>query len=353
MPSQNEAMDAAHVQQAQKLINGGIKCILDSRDKDGGWSIKMLIGRGFRPAATAMAIKTLVQHPDFGPKNAIVVQGYKVLLGFQQKDGSICTPSEGVNNYQTCLGLMALAASGDPQYKDAMAAAVKYLRSIQILPGGRQPGLFAGTVREDDPRVGGVNYGGLKGTPDLSNLGMWVDAMHDAGVKGDDPAMQRALDFVTRLQNRSESNSQKFAVEGTNDGGFVYSLDKSAAGSGENGKGLRSYGSMSYSGFKSMLYAGVAKDDPRVKAAYAWIRQYWGLDANPNMPGRQSHQGLYYYYQVFAKRCEPGARTRSRTPAARRTTGARNWWTRWRRGSRRTVPGRTTRTAGRKAAACW
>jgi squalene-hopene/tetraprenyl-beta-curcumene cyclase len=58
---------------------------------------------------------------------------------------------------------------------------------------------------------------------------------------------------------------------------------------------------MTYAGFKSMIYAGVAKDDPRVTAAYDWIRRYWRLDSNPNMPAEQSKEGLYYYYMVYAR----------------------------------------------------
>ncbi len=58
---------------------------------------------------------------------------------------------------------------------------------------------------------------------------------------------------------------------------------------------------MTYSGFKSMLYADVSRDDPRIKACLKWIRNHWTLDHNPGMPGRRSHEGLYYYYHVFAK----------------------------------------------------
>ena len=301
IPAQNDAMDAAHVAKTQQLINGGVKFLLESRNKDGGWSLgKGMLAHSFRPASTALVLKVLVQHPDFGPKSDIVREGFKFLLSFKQKDGSICEPSEGVNNYATSLAVMALAASGDPQYKGDLDDAVKYLRGVQIAPGSKKPGLFGGKVGQDDPRVGGVNYGS-SGQPDLSNEAMWLEAMHDAGVKPDDPAMQRALDFVTRLQNRSESNKQKFALEGSNDGGFVYNLEASKAGSGPEGKGLRSYGTMTYAGFKSMLYAGVAKNDPRVQAAFGWIRQYWRLDSNPNMPQAQSVQGLYYYYNLFAK----------------------------------------------------
>ena len=61
--------------------------------------------------------------------------------------------------------------------------------------------------------------------------------------------------------------------------------------------GLRSYGSMSYSGFKSMIYAGLKEDDPRVKAAVTWIGKHYSVTSNPGM----EDAGLYYYYHIFAK----------------------------------------------------
>ena len=61
--------------------------------------------------------------------------------------------------------------------------------------------------------------------------------------------------------------------------------------------GLRSLGGMTYAGLKSFLYAGVSKDDPRVKAAVQWIRGHYTLDENPG----QGQAGLFYYYHTFAK----------------------------------------------------
>jgi squalene-hopene/tetraprenyl-beta-curcumene cyclase len=54
---------------------------------------------------------------------------------------------------------------------------------------------------------------------------------------------------------------------------------------------------MTYGGLKSFLYAGVSKDDPRVKAALRWIREHYTLEENPGM----KQAGLYYYYHTFAK----------------------------------------------------
>jgi squalene-hopene/tetraprenyl-beta-curcumene cyclase len=54
---------------------------------------------------------------------------------------------------------------------------------------------------------------------------------------------------------------------------------------------------MTYAGLKSFLYAGVSKDDARVKGAIKWIRSHYTLDENPGM----GQAGLYYYYHTFGK----------------------------------------------------
>ena len=54
---------------------------------------------------------------------------------------------------------------------------------------------------------------------------------------------------------------------------------------------------MTYAGLKSMIYAGLSKDDPRVESALGFIRKNYSVDENPGM----GQQGLYYYYHTFAK----------------------------------------------------
>ncbi|MGE3809475.1 MAG: hypothetical protein AB7K24_32830, partial [Gemmataceae bacterium] len=96
----------------------------------------------------------------------------------------------------------------------------------------------------------------------------------------------------------SENNTTAFAAK-VNDGGFYYSAageGSSPAGTTDNG-GLRSYGSMTYAGLKSMVFAGVKADDPRVKAALAWLAKNYSLEENPGL----GQAGLYYYYQLMAK----------------------------------------------------
>ncbi|MFW6133707.1 MAG: prenyltransferase/squalene oxidase repeat-containing protein [Planctomycetota bacterium] len=297
MPPGNDAMDPAHVAQAQELLNGGLGWLLD-RQQDGGW------GRGrFRPAYTAMAIKALVRHPDFDADSEPVRKGLETLMTYRHEDGGFY--EQGVQNYTTSLAVMALTAVDDPQYAGVIEDAVAYLKGIQIRPGDETPD--GQEVSEDHPFRGGTSYG-HHGRPDLSNLSMTAQAMKAADVPTHDEFWQEATIFLQRTQNRSESNDLGWVRDAPDDGGFVYApatspekLATPESKASPDDIGTRSYGSMTYAGFMSMLYAGVDRRDPRVQAAYEWIRRYWRLDSNPNMPHARSHQGLYYYYHTFAK----------------------------------------------------
>jgi squalene-hopene/tetraprenyl-beta-curcumene cyclase len=107
------------------------------------------------------------------------------------------------------------------------------------------------------------------------------------------------LVFVSRCQNlETEHNITPFSAKNP-DGGFYYSPvgeGASPAGKTANG-GLRSYGAMTYAGLKSMIFAGVSPDDPRVQAATQWIQKHYDLETNPGL----GDAGLYYYYHLFAK----------------------------------------------------
>ncbi len=299
--AQNTAISPACAKQAGELIHRGLAYLATQQQTDGGWSID----GAFEPAITALVLKAFLQHPGFSPQTPMVKKALDRLLTLQQPNGSFGDPKQGQINYTTAIAVTALASAKDPAFKPAIDQALAYLRSVQIVPGSESPD--GGKIGEDHPYLGGVSYG-EHGRPDLSNVGWWMEAMHDAGVPADDPSVQRALKFVERCQNRSESNTLAWAAEGPNDGGFIYApamkdikVGESKAGTGPNGKGLASYGSISYVGWKSMLYAGLKHDDPRVQGVYSWIRQHWTLTENPNMPKSQSQEGVYYYYLALAR----------------------------------------------------
>ena len=98
--------------------------------------------------------------------------------------------------------------------------------------------------------------------------------------KEDDPSeldWQAAIDFVSKCQNLPESNPQQWVSSHEEDrGGFIYFPGNSMAGerTDENGSiSLRSYGSMSYAGLLSFIYAEMESGDPRVIAVKEWLNQ--------------------------------------------------------------------------------
>ncbi len=128
--------------------------------------------------------------------------------------------------------------------------------------------------------------------PDISNLYIALESLRATSLDPKDPVWQKALIFVNRMQNRSESNDQKYAG---NDGGFLYSP---AYNPPEYGGGTKSYGTVTAAGLISLLYAGVDKSDPRVQAAYKWLTTNYTLDSNP---GTNTKGGLFYLLPCAGK----------------------------------------------------
>ena len=276
-------------------VERGLKFLAAAQQPDGGW-----LGRTHSdPAVTALVVKCFIQDKDYGPQHAIARRAITYIRTFVQSDGGIYIPDHGLRNYYTSVCLMALAATKDEAHAEAVGRAQVFLKRGQW---DEEEG-----HDRSSPWYGGAGYGKHK-RPDLSNTQMMLEALAQSGLPPDDPVYKKAMVFISRSQMLSDTNDQPLA-RGASDGGFIYT----PANNGESKAGvnmidgkpqLRSYGSMTYAGFKSMLYAGLDRDDPRVKAAVAWIKRHYTLEENPNMPGRQSLEGLYYYYHVFARALE-------------------------------------------------
>jgi squalene-hopene/tetraprenyl-beta-curcumene cyclase len=221
----------------------------------------------------------------------VVARALKYLEGHLHEDGGIYQNGSRYKNYETSLAIVCFQdANQDGRYEKLLEGAEKFVKDQQWDDGeGHEVSSMS---------FGGAGYGSHS-RPDLSNTSFLVDALHAVGRGKDDPALQKALVFISRCQNlENEHNTSEFAAK-VNDGGFYYTIaagGQSQAGPTPEG-GLRSYGSMTYAGLKSMIYAGLSRDDPRVKAAYQWIQRHYTLEENPGM----GTQGLYYYYHTFAK----------------------------------------------------
>ncbi len=254
------------------------------QNEDGSWTHASAVG------ITGLVTTALLDSgvPSDDPVVASALSQLKTNI---QKDGGVYSANSVHRNYETCIAVMAFSRANDTgEYDDTIEQARRFLSGLQWDEGEG--------IESSDPGWGGAGYGNHQ-RPDLCNSEFLVESLKAAGVQDDDPAMQRVLVFISRCQNLESPHYDTEFAPLINDGGFFYTAaagGDSKAGTEPNG-GLRSYGSMTYAGLKSLIYAGLEPDDPRVKAASVWISRHYTLEQNPGMGA----QGLYYYYHTFAK----------------------------------------------------
>jgi squalene-hopene/tetraprenyl-beta-curcumene cyclase len=275
------------------LVDKGINYLKSRQDENGSWDSKR------SPGITGIVLTGLLRTGKVSAHDPVAARALGYIESLVNPEaGHIAgkDPAQQLKNYVTSVNVMALAEAKEAnKYAKVIGNAAEFLKQLQWDEG-------EGKSAADD-FYGGFGYDSHN-RPDLSNSQMAIDALVAAGIPKDDPALKKALVFVSRCQNlKGEHNDQPWAGK-INDGSFIYSAanggDSKVAGSSPK-TGLFGYGSMTYAGIKSMIYCGVSRDDPRVKKAYEWIQKHYTVDANPGMPPQQSGWGLYYYYHTMAK----------------------------------------------------
>ncbi|MBI4229366.1 MAG: hypothetical protein HY608_00865 [Planctomycetes bacterium] len=273
----------------------------EAGDDRGAWGVDAPMV-GF----TALALTAIAKGDAVDRYPEAVQGGVDYLLRHRRPNGAIYNVEMGNANYMTSCAIMALVALDRADLGDAIRQAATAVASGQVMDP------------TDLRNYGGFGYEPAAGETrehpvDLGNTAFALDALHAAEEAGyfspDRERMRAAESFLTRLQNRSESNPLSPEVRGYgDDGGFMYRVGESKAAETTDEQGRRvlpSYGSMTYEGLLSFLYAGVDKDDARVLGALGWIRDHYTTDENPGLSDRHNRdlgqQGLYYYLHAFSK----------------------------------------------------
>jgi squalene-hopene/tetraprenyl-beta-curcumene cyclase len=295
--------------QARVMIDKAIAYLRTQQNPEtGGWR-ENPDGPSY-PAITGLVIDGMLLDPRIDANDPGVAAGVRNILSYAKPDGGI---HDGLlPTYNTAICLSALSRVRTPDAAGAIQRGQVFLKGLQYSEdGGGEAG--GEPVGPDHPFYGGVGYG-RHGRPDLSNLGFFIQALHDTGVSTQDPAYQRALVFLNRVQMVDDVNDMAYA-DGSDQGGFIYATVPTAESvdgrAGQSMSGtveettedgstitrLRAYGSMTYVGFKSLIHADLAPGDPRVDAAWRWINEHYTLEENPGM----GDQGRYYYYASLAR----------------------------------------------------
>jgi squalene-hopene/tetraprenyl-beta-curcumene cyclase len=287
------------LRESNAAILRGTDFLLSKQLPDGSWIQ--------HPAVTGLCVIALHNSNTTANlkkrKNAIS-KGVAFIKKFVQKDGSIWIAGQEHEypNYTTAVALCALAVVNDSKDEPIMRNARKYLLNSQV-------------TDKKSPNFGGIGYGKSgPGNPDLSNTQWALEALYltdyldneqnaknREDIKKSDQAWKNAVQFLTKLQHCPETNDAAWVVKDPKDpnsGSFIYKTNESKASMkvGDK-KSLRGYGSMTYAGLKSMIYARLKKDDPRVKAAVEWGAKHYDLTKNPGM----GPEGHYYYLHTFTK----------------------------------------------------
>ena len=265
-----KAVNAKLRAKAEKSVERGLEFLRGKQMPSGSY--------GDHVGVTATALRAFAtshkQHKyDAGP---FVARAADWLAAQVRTDGAIS--GEATPTYNTALSIMALQAVDPVRFKSQIEGGQKFLSRFQADEDHK--------YKPSDKFYGGIGYGGDE-RPDLSNLQYALEALKETGFEDKDDVWAKAQVFVTRCQNRSESNDQDWAG---NDGGFVYAPGQSPAG------GTRSYGAMTFAGLKSLIFTKADKDDPRVKSTLDWIGKNYDFNQHPGM-GTTS---FYYYLQTAA-----------------------------------------------------
>ena len=279
-----------------RAIEKGLEWLNDEQNKSSGhW------GDPDYPALTGLALRANLGAPkstSLSKTDQIITKGFSFIKSKVQSDGGIY--GKGLASYNTSICMMALMQVKKPEFSELIKDARNFLIN--------QQSDFDQKDVADNVFDGGIGYGSRWAHSDLSNTHLAMEALFYAkkSLKDEegntfDLDWDAAISFVSKCQNLSSSNSENWVSDHQEDrGGFIYFPGNSMAGERKFNDGsvaLRSYGSMSYAGLLSFIYAEMKPDDQRVEAVLSWLRQNFSVDENPGM----GPQGLYYYYHTMAK----------------------------------------------------
>ncbi len=295
----SDASDYSFKLELKNVIKKGSKWLLEQQDPAGFWS------DSDHPAITGFALFALLNDPALEniveKRKGQIDKGIAFLLSKIQPDGGVYTPGQGLANYNTSLAIMAMTAVKDPSLSEYIKSARRFIVRGQFDFGEK------GVV--DTNLDGGVGYGNSYPHSDMSNTLLALEALrYSEAYRGEavkpgvnDLNWEAAIEFISKCQNNSETNKEPWVSdEKGNKGGFVYfpgntKSDKVKLSDGR--VALRSYGSISYAGLLSLVYAKLNKDDKRVLAVQKWLSENYTLDENPGM----GQQGLFYYFHTMSK----------------------------------------------------
>jgi squalene-hopene/tetraprenyl-beta-curcumene cyclase len=232
---------------SERVEQRGVAYLLAHQDGTGGW----LPQTG--PGVTALTLKAMLQGGN-SPEDPAVRRAVAFIESFRHGDGGFyrdVTPA-----YNTAIVISTLALLPGREYQEQIAGARRFLQAAQTTMSPASA------------------FYATKGSQSLYDNSSTIEALRDSGLGTGDPAVQASLRRVVS-------------------GGVTFDRNER-----DDDAVLANYGAITYAGLKSMLYAGLKRDDPRVRSLVACVQAHYTLDVNP---GERSARGQFYYYHTFAQ----------------------------------------------------
>jgi squalene-hopene/tetraprenyl-beta-curcumene cyclase len=311
-----ERLKTAYVEAADALV----KLQMSS----GAWPVIMPERQVASVAYTALTVRALTNAPPAlrTPYQSAIDKGLEFLLAKANPDGSFGEGDSGtyMKTYATAVALSALStAPRTERVADAIRGAQAYLKRNQLQEGPHRGGLGYGDEEpKRNPETGAFEV--KRSTiANLSATAEAAEAMKNSGLSLSDEFFPLVAEFVRKCQNNAEVNKdseflaalQAKGMSVGKDGSLYYTpvADGAAQKAGTrkvaDRETIAGYGSMTYDGIKTYIYAGLRRDSPEVKTAFEWIRRNYSIDSHPGFlydPDKLTHQrGLYYYYHTMAR----------------------------------------------------
>ncbi|MCD4657246.1 MAG: hypothetical protein K8S87_06850 [Planctomycetes bacterium] len=280
-----------------------------------------------------LVIGALLSKPNpLKPTDTIVAETLDYLLAKQNSiDGKWENPQGGLAVYETSTIILALkkALELDPNLanKDKIKEAIKRGVDYLILAQVDENPAFEGDViaKEGDTGFVAAHRGGWiyghhkpgKSPANLSTSHFAMEALFESGLK-DDPkvkdAFKKAIGFLEYCQNRGEKvieipagigdREKADKIKYSTDGGGIYGpgIAKPKYIEKDGFKIPKSYASMTYALLKGYIFAGMPKTDPRVVAAFEWLKiaENFTFERNAGFE-EQPYTGLYYLIYTASK----------------------------------------------------
>jgi squalene-hopene/tetraprenyl-beta-curcumene cyclase len=308
------ASSAAPPSPIDRALSAAARYLYDRQNADGAWQSEVYGVFKEGDALTPLVLQALVRLPPSAARDAACRRGANYLAAMVRPDGDIDPGRYGLTYpVHTAAAAVIILSRPDEANHRARDAWLSYLRQQQLAESlGWKP---------VDIDYGGWSYAksppqkpapGVPISPmiaaNLSSTVCALNALRAAGCANDDPAIQKAMQFVERCQNFTPESTN--ADDRYDDGGFFFvqgDAGRNKAGvAGIDGRGREryfSYGSTTSDGLRALVDCGLSRENPRVTAARRWLEEHFRADTHPGTYAKEregNRDALYFYYCASA-----------------------------------------------------